>query len=940
MSNNRYANIINPNSSTGSSGGGLTNPLGTILNCGGNEIQNMANGTLSTSAPTLGQVQALITAGGGGGGGSGIDGLTAINDVLKYNGNDVLIAQPPTSTNIETLTISSNYVANSMLLAFPHSSPIHNNPPKTAENFTTANTILNDNNAMTIDAQGNFEAQSSLSGLSSARTNFVFNGGCSLTLGGMGMTSAAGTIQQTEIAFYVNTLPIFNPDTPIYQVVFMGSQGSQQAEIILQFFNEAGSWQTINTQEFVNLTDTISVVYTNLTFELYVNGGRMYFASSQGQNVNMSLARSSNLCLIGMMSCNVNTTIINPSFSQSSTLALVPNLNSNGSIVATATSSITPSINNNYLTHISFPLNPISPFPQVIKDPTTNSLLEIFILNGTDDDSGYPANLMTTGPAFSFYSPSTYFSWNQSTSTMTFNYQSQAQNPQNTADTNDYFYTASNWNSAYTLSPPYTYYYVWTTFQQTYTFGSTPILTCSVSQNVGNPYIYPLCSQNDGTSTNIAIGNHGEGKVIFTGNDMFYNSNKFITTANVASYVSNINGLNIDPITKLLQFNNQAVMINQYAGQVIPQPMTIYPQTYPFSLQGTIQIEGQVLINNLATITINDNFSDLFMYDNGFNFKVHMTSNLPISQIPFTFPTGGGGGGVPDYGSPTQLWVNILDKDGNNIVPNLAFRQFTFIFYNTGWTYDGTNLVFSRFVDKSSTPNSYDAFNFYTMPLNTSAQGPFTINYGVLSNNNITSSITTITGFVGASFSVNLGDTSNPCPVVSNYDANQQMTTIRTGLNGPLIKTKINGDTNITTNSLSLIPSIGPQVSAVSLCKWRKGVVSGNETNSANPTINGPLYVQIQIPNIPPTPFYYSYTLLYFSSIAKYETLNATGIVNMQSTPISFLSQNASVINQTVNSIYSNTIINSIPNPQTFQINFQQTANTYNYTLAYEFIII
>lgn len=934
-----YPNIINPNLPT--SGGGsstVSNPMTQDLDMGGNAIISSGPAGDPSGVPTLGQVQALITAGGGG---SSIDGLTAINDVLKYNGNNVLIAQPPTSTNIETLSISSNYVANSMLLAFPHSSPIHNNPPKTAENFTTANTILNDNNAMTIDAQGNFEAQSSLSGLSSARTNFVFNGGCSLTLGGMGMTSAAGTYQETVIAFYVNT-PIFDKDTAIYSVLLNNNPGDANTNVNIQYFNTANEWTTLNLEQTANFTDTISVVYTNVTFELYINGARMMEASSENsQGVNMSLARSSNLCLVGMMSCNINTTIINPSFSQSSTLALVPNLISNGSIVATATSSITPSINNNYLTHISFPLNPISPFPQVIKDPTTNSLLEIFILNGTDDDSGYPANLMTTGPAFSFYSPSSYFSWNQSTSIMTFNYQSQAQNPKTTADTNDYFYTASNWNSAVALSPPYTYYYVWTTFQQTYTFSSTPTLTCSVSQNVGNPYIYPLCSQNDGTSTNIAIGNHGEEKIIFTGNDMFYNSNKFITTANVASYVSNINGLNIDPITKLLQFNNQAVMINQYAGQVIPQPMTIYPQTYPFSLQGTIQIDGQVVINNLATITINDTFSDLFLYDNGFNFKVHMTSNLPISQIPFTFPTSGGGAGIPDPGSPTQLWVNILDKDGNNIVPNLAFRQFTFIFYNTGWTYDGTNLVFSRFVDKSSTPNSNDAFNFYTMPLNTSAQGPFTINYGVLSNNNITSTLTTITGFVGASFSVNFGDISNPYPVVSNYDGNQQITTIRTGAYGPIIKTAINGDTSITTNSLSLIPSIGPQVSATSLSKWRKGVVSGNESNSQAPNQNIH-YVQIQIPNIPQSSFYFTYTLFFYINSQGYQTTTATGIVDIQTTPISFDVQNASIINQsTTPVIYANTLVNSLPNQSTFAVSFQQYSNTrYNYTLTYEFIII
>ena len=218
MSNNRYANIINPNSSTGSSGGGLTNPLGSILNCGGNEIQNMANGTLATSATTLGQVQTLISAGGGGG--SGIAGLTAINNVLKYNGDVVLCAQSGTS-NIETLTATSNYVANSVLLAHPHSSSIHNNPPKIAETITTSNFVFGSGMSLTNDKN----LQGIAGNSSSISSQFVFNGGCSLGFTGMSVVSGSGASRIVSIGFY-----IFNPTSPpldpYYSVQFLDNSNN------------------------------------------------------------------------------------------------------------------------------------------------------------------------------------------------------------------------------------------------------------------------------------------------------------------------------------------------------------------------------------------------------------------------------------------------------------------------------------------------------------------------------------------------------------------------------------------------------------------------------------------------------------------------------------------------------------------------------------------
>ena len=50
-------------------------------------------------------------------------------------------------------------------------------------------------------------------------------------------------------------------------------------------------------------------------------------------------------------------------------------------------------------------------------------------------------------------------------------------------------------------------------------------------------------------------------KVIFTGNDMFYNSNKFITSANIASYVTGITDLTVDPVTKLLTFEHYTITV-------------------------------------------------------------------------------------------------------------------------------------------------------------------------------------------------------------------------------------------------------------------------------------------------------------------------------------------------------------------------------------------
>ena len=68
-----YTNIINPNLGTDSPSSNVTNPMGATLDMGGNYIINTAQANQSNGVPTLSQVQALITAGGGGGGVVGLE---------------------------------------------------------------------------------------------------------------------------------------------------------------------------------------------------------------------------------------------------------------------------------------------------------------------------------------------------------------------------------------------------------------------------------------------------------------------------------------------------------------------------------------------------------------------------------------------------------------------------------------------------------------------------------------------------------------------------------------------------------------------------------------------------------------------------------------------------------------------------------------------------
>ena len=197
-----YPNIINPNlpiSGAGSST--VSNPMTQDLDMGGNAIISSGPAGNPSGVPTLGQVQALIAQGGGG---SGIAGLTAINNVLKYNGDVVLCAQSGTS-NIETLTATSNYVANSVLLAHPHSSSIHNNPPKIAETITTSNFVFGSGMSLTNDKN----LQGIAGNSSSISSQFVFNGGCSLGFTSTSIVSGSGASRLVALEFY-----IFNATSP------------------------------------------------------------------------------------------------------------------------------------------------------------------------------------------------------------------------------------------------------------------------------------------------------------------------------------------------------------------------------------------------------------------------------------------------------------------------------------------------------------------------------------------------------------------------------------------------------------------------------------------------------------------------------------------------------------------------------------------------------
>ena len=63
MSNNRYANIINPNLPSDSPTSTVTNPMTTNLSMGGNKIVSVGTAVALDSVPSLGQVQSLIGSG-------------------------------------------------------------------------------------------------------------------------------------------------------------------------------------------------------------------------------------------------------------------------------------------------------------------------------------------------------------------------------------------------------------------------------------------------------------------------------------------------------------------------------------------------------------------------------------------------------------------------------------------------------------------------------------------------------------------------------------------------------------------------------------------------------------------------------------------------------------------------------------------------------------
>ena len=79
-------------------------------------------------------------------------------------------------------------------------------------------------------------------------------------------------------------------------------------------------------------------------------------SSSNPAYANIPVSTTSNLCLIGSFACNYNNIIVGPNFAQSSALEIYSNINSTGQIIAKATTSSVPNIENDYLNNIRIPI--------------------------------------------------------------------------------------------------------------------------------------------------------------------------------------------------------------------------------------------------------------------------------------------------------------------------------------------------------------------------------------------------------------------------------------------------------------------------------------------------------------------------------------------------------------------------------------------------------
>ena len=309
-----------------------------------------------------------------------------------------------------------------------------------------------------------------------------------------------------------------------------------------------------------------------------------------------------------------------------------------------------------------------------------------------------------------------------------------------------------------------------------------------------------------------------------------------------------IEGLTVDAETNLLTYNEQPIMINQY----------ITP-TNTFNFTSTItqstQLSGSA--NILASCVVSGSFEDLFNHDFIYTFSVNFNTAEVASTFPFTSLY------------PTDVWINITDANGQNIVA-LNPGQPSFYIRNTFLSFTSSILYFQAKLTKDVAPVGSSQYFFFTNNLNTSAVGPYTITIAMQSIYDAYSSpaFATVNGFNPSTFQIWDTDKSNPFPVVSNYDLTNGITSIRTAQNGLLIKSYRSGGTTFYTDSIQLVPTRSTTP------KMYYGCQSGTYLN--DPPIN----FALDIFPIPLTQFTFQWWIFCWGDSDNYITYTASGIAD------------------------------------------------------------
>ena len=981
-----YPNIINPNDPVNGSNVPFSNPMTGALDMGGFQVINSSDAVLPNSLTTLSQVSGLIASsggsGGGGGGGGGwvgtatselnmnslpiqnasyigikngfdnnqltivnsststhrsfgysdlggghytqfydtvynppsgnLDGLTIVNGDLEYNDAIVLTADPST-TSIGTLSCTTSYSANTLL------PPYSNFPPINATTCTlSANMTYNSGNHSFISSNGQ----------STAFSNFAVGNGS--TISWTQLTNTVVSSVEAVVGFYTPNATAGQPPVLVFSAMIIPN--GDELSVAISYTNLQGDIATLQTDDYVTLDTSISLVYADNIFQVLVDGVILPLCTSNNPVfANMPLSQTSNLSLLGMFGCNQGLSMSQPSMGLYGGYLPAP-LSSRGFTMFSGTSSIVPVKTYSYLINLAIPINiSSSVIPLNGNDPSTTSRLDIFILDSNNH------SVINSNPCwtFIFQNANQYMTWDAVAGLLRFNYQSNSASPVvGNSSIVENFYNMP-WTTV-SLVAPFTYYYQFS-LTQPYLMGSTGLsFSTTITDTNTNVFRYPLCSQSDGVNTQIKIGNHQEPLLSLKLSDstLKCGNDTIITTANISNY-GIVQGLNINPENSLLQFNDQAVMINQYIATQIPDTMT-----------STITPNTQLLNTNVGTVTIIGDAGDLFSNNDGFNLSIVMTStDLAIHWPPWV---------APSQTSQIMLYVNITDGAGVNILPNTYSTQPCFFIqdttgYSGKFIYKAINattgtISLNMIINDTSVPNGIDKYNLFTQGIRPNLVGPFTVTYTLTSYYSLVNVVPT-TGYstinsVTSSFGFVGPDMSNPYPVLSNYNGSNKITTIRTGQNGPLIQTYqaaglAGGWMNISTDSLQLIPT-----NSTTSKSW-SGVITGNlKCNLVS-------IFSINIQPIPTTAFSFSYKWFIWFSPTIYCTTQVTGLGNPATLQVLGLSANMINISSPYypyNSNYFTTKLSQGGLLITASSNIQESPNGspiyYYYTLTYDFICI